>query len=103
MLKAVTAIKANNAAKMKHAIGKYVVSFQAECFHKKKRYHWLVCRARNPGELVSWGHALTQELAEEAASNEVNNLSSGETQGSHIITATNWRLTSAARRSRDGK
>lgn len=103
MLKAVTSMKPNNAAKMKQAVGKYVVSFQAERFHNEKRYHWMVCCAPDPGELVSWGHALTQELAEKAASNEVKDLSSGKTQGGHVVTATNWRLTTAARHSRGGK
>ncbi len=92
-------MKPNNAIEMKYAVNKYVVSFQAERFHKGKRYHWTVCCARNPDELISWGHALTQALAEKAASDEVKDLFSGETQGGHVITARNWRLTIADRHS----
>jgi hypothetical protein len=69
---------------MKQAVGSYVVSFQAEPFHKGTRYHWMICWAQNPDELVSWGHAPTQELAEMAAQNEVKDLSSGRTQGGRV-------------------
>ncbi|HEY5175381.1 MAG TPA: hypothetical protein VII95_07425 [Terriglobales bacterium] len=69
---------------MKQAVGRYVVSFQAEPFHKGTRYHWMICWAQNPDELVSWGHAPTQELAEKAAQNEVKDLSSGRTQGGRV-------------------
>ena len=70
---------------MKQAVGRYVLSFQAEHFHNGMRYHWMICSAQNPDELVSWGHAPTQALAEEAAQNEVENLSSGLTQGGRVI------------------
>jgi hypothetical protein len=66
---------------MTQAVARYVVSFQAEPFRKGRRHHWMICRAQNSDELVSWGHALTQELAEMAAGNEVDDLSSGLTQG----------------------
>ncbi len=69
---------------MKRAVGSYVVSFQAEPFHNGTRYHWMICRAQNPDELVSWGHASTQGLAEEAAQNELKDLSSGLTQGGRV-------------------
>ena len=69
---------------MKHAVGRFVVSFQAEPFHKGTRYHWMICRAQNPDELVSWGHAPTQELAETAAQNEIKDLSLGRTAGGRI-------------------
>jgi len=72
---------------MKQAVGQYVVSFQAEPFRKGTRYHWMICGIRNPDELVSWGHAPTQELAEKAAQNEVKDLSSGQTQGGRVISA----------------
>ncbi len=62
----------------------YVVSFQTEPFHKGRRYHWMICRAQNPEELVSWGHEPTRELAEAAAENEVQVLSSGMTQGGAV-------------------
>ena len=69
---------------MKHAVVRFVVSFQVEPFHKGTRYHWMICRAQNPDELVSWGHAPTQELAEMAAQNEIKDLSLGRTTGGRI-------------------
>ena len=69
---------------MTQAVARYVVSFQAEPFRKGRRHHWMICRAQNPDELVSWGHAPTQELSEMAARNEVNSLSSGLTQGGRV-------------------
>jgi hypothetical protein len=69
---------------MKQAVVEYVVSFQAEPFHQGTRYHWMICGAQNPDELVSWGYAPTQELAERAAQNEIKDLSSGRTQGGRI-------------------
>jgi len=71
---------------MTQAVARYVVSFQAEPFRKGRRHHWMICRAQNPDELVSWGHTLTQELAEMAARSEVNSLSSGLTQGGRVTT-----------------
>jgi hypothetical protein len=70
---------------MKQAVGRYVVSFQTEHFHNGTRYHWMICRAQHPDKLVSWGHASTQELAENAAQNEVKDLSSGRTGGGRVI------------------
>jgi hypothetical protein len=72
---------------MKQSASHYVVSFQTEPYHKGTRYHWMICWAQNPDELVSWGHAPTQELAEIAAQNEIKDLSSGRTQCGRIITA----------------
>jgi hypothetical protein len=69
---------------MNQAVDRYVVSFQAQPFHHRTRYHWMVCWAQNLDKLVSWGHAPTQELAEVAAQNEVKNLSSGLTQGGRV-------------------
>ena len=66
---------------MKKALSPYVVLFQGEPFHKGKRYHWMICRAQNPEELVSWGHEPTRELAEGAAQREVKHLSTGLIQG----------------------
>jgi hypothetical protein len=66
-------------------IKRYVASFQAERFHKGRRHHWLICRAGNTEELISWGHERTQELAEAAAEKEVQVLSSGATQGGQVI------------------
>ena len=65
----------------------YVTSFQAEHFHKQMRYHWMICRAQNPDELVSWGHARTQDEAELAARNEVSDLCLGRSPGGRIISA----------------
>jgi len=69
---------------MDNAAGQYVVSFQVQPFRKGRRYHWMICREHNPDELVSWGHALSQELAEAAARQEVTDLSSGLTQGGQV-------------------
>ena len=69
---------------MPDAVGNYVFSIQAEPFHREVRYHWMICWEHNPDELVSWGHALTQELAESAARQEVTDLSSGLTQGGQV-------------------
>ncbi len=60
---------------------RYLVSFQAEPFHRYVRHHWTICEAQKPEELVSWGHAPTRELAETAAQKEVQNLTSGATAG----------------------
>jgi hypothetical protein len=62
----------------------YVISFQAERFHLETRYHWMICRAHHPETLVSWGHATTQQLAEEEAQNELKDLSSRLTQGGRV-------------------
>jgi hypothetical protein len=67
---------------------RYVVSFQAERFYKRTRYHWMICRAQNLDELVSWGHAPTLELAEQAARNQIKDLSSGPIQGGPRVTST---------------
>jgi hypothetical protein len=74
---------------------RYVVSYEAEPLRKGIcRYHWMICREHNPDELVSWGHALTQELAEAAARDEVNNLSSGLSHGGLVAsTSTSNRRT----------
>ena len=64
--------------------GRYVVSFQAEPFHRRTRYHWMICRVQNPDKLVSWGHAPTQDQAEKAAHDEVKDLSSRRTQGGRV-------------------
>jgi len=69
---------------MTQAVARYVMSFQAEPFRKGRRHHWMICRAQNPDELVSWGHAPTQELAEMAAQSEIKDLSSGRTQGGRV-------------------
>ena len=66
----------------------YVLTFQEETFHHQTRYHWMVCGAQNPDELVSWGHAPARELAEAAAREEVNDLSSGLSQGGQVTRMT---------------
>jgi hypothetical protein len=69
---------------MKQASPQYVVSFQTERYCHGTRYHWMICVAQKPDELVSWGYALTQEVAERAAQAEANDLSSGLTQGGRV-------------------
>ena len=70
---------------MPKASGPYVVTFQAERFHKTVRYHWMICSAHHPDQLVSWGHAATQELAERAAQNELTELNFGKSRGGRVI------------------
>ena len=65
---------------MKQTPAQYVISFQAEPSYKGRRHHWMICRAQNPDELVSWGHEPTRELAEAAAGRELQDLSAGVTQ-----------------------
>ncbi len=69
---------------MKQGAVQYVSSFQSERFHRGVRYHWIICRKDKPDELVAWGHASTQELAEIAAQNEVKDLSSGISNGGRV-------------------
>lgn len=69
---------------MKQKISPYVLSFQSERFYRGWRYHWMICAAWNPDELVSWGHAPTQELAETVARNEVEKLVAGLTEGGRL-------------------
>ena len=66
---------------MKRTANAYLVSFDVEPYHQGTRYHWTVCRSQNPDELVSWGYAPTRELAESAADREVQDLTSGRTEG----------------------
>jgi hypothetical protein len=72
---------------MKPVPNPYLISFQAEPFHKGRRHHWMICRKQKPEELVSWGHEPTQELAEAAAGRELQDLSAGVTQGGQVATA----------------
>ena len=64
----------------------YVISFQAEPSYRGRRHHWMICRAQNPEELVSWGHEPSRELAEAAAGKELQDLSAGVTQGGQVTT-----------------
>ena len=50
---------------------------QSQRFYRGWRYYSIICAARNPDELVFWGHAPTLELAEMAAENAVTKLESG--------------------------
>ena len=70
-------------------VGSYMLQLQAEPsrFRKGLRYHWMVYRAQKPDELVSWGYATTQQLAELEARNEIQDLNSGLTQGGRVIPA----------------
>jgi hypothetical protein len=70
---------------MKKAVDRYVLSFESESVrNKQKRHHWMICLAKRPDELVSWGHAPTHERAESKARNELQDLLSGLTQGGHV-------------------
>jgi hypothetical protein len=66
---------------MSKGVNTFVVSFDVEPYHQGTRHHWMICRSQNPDELVSWGHAPTRELAERAAEREMEELSSGRTEG----------------------
>jgi hypothetical protein len=70
---------------MPDVVGDYVLSIQAESFHRGVRYHWVICLAQNPDRMVSWGHAPTQELAETAARKEIEDLTSGLTKGGRAV------------------
>ena len=72
------------APAVENVASSYVTTFQSEHFHKSMRYHWVVCRAQNPDEMVSWGHAPTQQEAELAARKEVNDLCLGLTEGGRV-------------------
>jgi len=69
------------------AVDSYVLTFESEHFYRRRRYHWMICAARNPDELVSWGHAPTQELAETVARNEVEKLAAGLTESGQVTSA----------------
>ena len=70
---------------MKKAVDPYVVSFESESVsNKKKRHHWMICLAKSPDKLVSWGYAPTHVLADSEALNELKDLLSGLTQGGHV-------------------
>jgi hypothetical protein len=69
---------------MNQGASPYIVSFQAEGFHKRTRYHWTICGVKNPEQLISWGYAPSQILAETAARQEVADLTSGITQGGRM-------------------
>lgn len=66
---------------MSKGVNTFVVSFDVEPYHQGTRHHWMICRSQNPDELVSWGHAPTREMAERAAEREMEELSSGRTEG----------------------
>jgi hypothetical protein len=59
------------------ARSRYMVSIEWERVYGNRRYHWTVCAARKPDELVSWGHAPTRVLAVTAAEDAVSKLMSG--------------------------
>lgn len=69
---------------MPKAPATYVFSIQVEHFHRGLRFHWVVCSTQNPDRLVSWGHAPSRELAEQAAQDEIEDLRSGRTAGGPV-------------------
>lgn len=73
---------------MEHSANAYVLSFEAvpsPFANKRTRYHWMICLKHDPDQMVSWGHAATQEEAEAAARLEIRDLSSGLTLGGRVI------------------
>ena len=77
--------RSSKEGEITQAIDPYVVSFETEHISKRApRHHWMICLVKNPDQLVSWGHAPTHVLAETEARNEVESLSSGQTQGGHV-------------------
>jgi hypothetical protein len=70
---------------MKKTVDPYVLSFDSESVRNKhQRHHWMICLAKSPDKLTSWGHAPTHELAESEAQNELKDLLSGLTQGGRV-------------------
>lgn len=69
-------------------IDSFVLSFEKQSLrNKKKRYYWTICSTRNPNLLVSWGHAPTHAVAENEARNELEDLTSGRTQGGRVASS----------------
>jgi hypothetical protein len=70
-----------------HAMNRHVLSFEPESVryrqHRRQqnRHHWMICLAKSPDTLVSWGYAATHELAETEARKGLTDLISGLTQG----------------------
>lgn len=62
----------------------YTVSVQSQPVRQGTRFHWLICGNQSPDELISWGYASTRGLAEAAAQAEVEDLTSGLTQGGQV-------------------
>jgi len=72
---------------MKQPADRYFVWYEVEPLRNRRqprRYHWMIRLEQNPDELVSWGNAPTKELAEIAAEDEVNALSSGLSHGGQV-------------------
>jgi hypothetical protein len=67
------------------AANPYVMSIQSERIRQRMRYHWIICGTQSPDDLISWGYAQTQELAEIAARQEMTDLSSGLSNGGQVI------------------
>jgi hypothetical protein len=74
-----------SSAKEISSVRKFVLSFQAERFYKGVRYHWMVCLEEDPTQLVSWGHAPTQQMAEAAGKVEISDLLAGISQGGQVV------------------
>ena len=70
------------------AIDPFVLSFEEQSIaNKKKRHHWMIRLTQEPDFLVSWGHAPTHEVAESEARNELESLTSGQTQGGRVASS----------------
>lgn len=66
----------------------FALSFDMERYYRGERHYWAISAVQNPDELLSWGHAPTRELAEQAAGIELEALSSGRSRGRKAKQAT---------------
>ena len=66
------------------AVDSYLLTLEREHFYRGWRYYWMICAERNPDELLSWGYAPTQQLAEMAAGTEMKRLESGLHHGNRV-------------------
>lgn len=66
-------------------VANYTISIERQRFYEGHRYHWTICSIDCPDELISWGHAPTQELAEVIAQSAAEKLESGLTQGGRVL------------------
>jgi len=69
---------------MNLAVDRYVSSVQSERYFRSRRHYWVICCVNKPDELVAWGHAPTQELAEAAVRNQIEDLCSGLSKGGRV-------------------
>lgn len=75
----------NGGSRRKGPGDEYMISVEAARFYCKTRYYWTVCRKVKPEELVAWGDAPSKQDAEQAARNEVADLTAGFSGGGHLL------------------